>query len=124
MDRTHAAIAYQLAETTRALCDHTERPEAFTGLADVRDVAEGLLLAVCQMPLAVRQLSAGLRLLEESGSLRADDGTEAPEATSGALRALLNAEVGATLTKAALREVEGALADLLGRIADGEDVGV
>lgn len=108
-DREPAAIAYKLAEKARALNDCTEKPQAFTGLPDVRNVAEGLHLATSQMPQAVRQLSAGLRLLEEQDAICADDGTDASETVSLALRALLNAEVGLTVARASLREAAGPL---------------
>ncbi|MFI1161412.1 hypothetical protein [Streptomyces sioyaensis] len=112
MDTTRdpAAVAYQLAETVRALNDLTEKPQAFATVADVRDVAEGLHLAVDQLPQTLRQLSAGLRLLEEQGAIRMEDGTDAVDGASGALRACLNGEVGLTVARAALREAAGSLA--------------
>ncbi|WP_331756649.1 hypothetical protein [Streptomyces decoyicus] len=109
-----AAVAYQLAETVRALNTLTEKPATFATVVDVRDVAEGLHLAVDQLPTALRQLSAGLRLLEEQGAIRMDDGTDPLDGVSGALRACLNGEVGLTVARAALREATGSLARMGG----------
>lgn len=116
MDSTRdpAAVAYQLAETVRALNTLTEKPQAFGKVGDVRDVLEGLHLAVDQLPQTVRQISAGLRLLEEQGTIRMEDGTDPLEGVSGALRACLNAEVGLTVARAALREAAGSLARMGG----------
>ncbi|WP_330479943.1 hypothetical protein OG301_39060 (plasmid) [Streptomyces platensis] len=112
MDSTRdpAAVAYQLAETVRALNTLTDKPQAFATVGDVRDVAEGLHLAVDQLPQTLRQLSAGLRLLEEQGAIRMEDGTDTLDGVSGALRACLNGEVGLTVARAALRETTGSLA--------------
>lgn len=119
--RDHATTAYQVADTVRTLNTLTDKPQAFAAAADVRDVLEGVHLAVDQLPQTVRQLSAGLRLLEEQGVLHVE-GVDACEAASGALRGLLNAEVGLTVARAALREVAGALAGMSERPADGGGV--
>lgn len=111
-DREPAAIAYHLATEARVLRDRTTNPAEYRTVADVRDVAEGLHLTADLLPQAVRQLSAGLRLLEEQGALHAEDGADASETVSQALRALLNAEVGLALTRAALREAVAPLARL------------
>ena len=113
MDTTGpAALAYQLADTTRRLNTATEKPTQFADVATVRDVAEGLQLTACQLTTALRQLGAGLRHIEETGAVRPDGATEASQPVSTALRALLNAEVAATLVRAALREAEAPLTAL------------
>lgn len=110
--RDPALIAYRIAEETRALIAATAEAAAFKDPAAVRDVVEGVQLAVDQLAPALRQLSAGLRHLEETRAIRPDDATQAAQPISTALRALLNAEVGATITKAAMREAAPPLAAL------------
>lgn len=114
-----AALAYQLADTVRKLNVVTEKPASFTEPATVRDVVEGLHLAAAQLPQTLRQLGAGLRHLEEVGAIGPEGVTEASQPVSAALRALLNAEVGVTLARAALREAEAPLVDLSAAPAPG-----
>lgn len=112
IDRDPALISYQIAEETRALIAATDEAGAFTDAAAVRDVAEGIQLTMNLMPGVLRQLAAGLRRLEEAGAVRPDDVTEAAQPVSTALRAFLNAEVGATLARAAMRETQAPLTAL------------
>jgi len=119
MDRSPAATAYRIADEVRTLNGQTVNPQAFASLADVRNVAEGVQLTVCQLVQTCRHLSAGLRFLEEQGVVR-EGSPGGPDGVSTALRALLNAEVGLTLSRAALREAAEPLVGLEGDIAPAQ----
>lgn len=114
IDRDPALIAYQIAEETRALVAATAKPAQLGTVEEVRDVAEGLHLAVNQLPQAVRQAAAGLRALEEQQAIGVNSSGDLGEDVSLALRALLNAEVGLTIARAALREAAAPLTRMHG----------
>ncbi|MEW9521752.1 hypothetical protein [Streptomyces tubercidicus] len=114
IDRDPALIAYQLADECRALVTATAKPAQLGTVAEVRDVVEGVHLAVNQLPQAVRQAAAALRALEEQQAIGVADGGDLGEDVSLALRAFLNAEVGLTLARAALREASEPLSRLGG----------
>ncbi|MEU7435660.1 hypothetical protein AB0B07_33205 [Streptomyces sioyaensis] len=108
-DRDPAAIAYQVATAARALRDRTAKPVDLGTVDEVRDVVEGLHLAVDQLPQAIRQAAAALRALEEQQAIGAAGGGDPGEDVSLALRALLNTEIGLTVARASLREAMAAL---------------
>ncbi|BCK74058.1 hypothetical protein Srufu_080110 (plasmid) [Streptomyces libani subsp. rufus] len=111
-----ATLAYQLAQQAHALNTATEKPSVFAGAADVRDVAEGLHLAVEQLPQALEQLSAGICALEEqapAGNGGTDGGASAP------LRGLLNARQALVVARGELRGVVEALAGACGPVVEG-----
>lgn len=116
LDRELAAIAYNIATEARVLCDRTVKPVEYRTAADVRDVTEGLYLAADQLSLAVRQVAAGLRALEEQQAIHVDGGKDPGEDVSSALRAALNAELGFGLARAALREAAEPLTRLNGTL--------
>ncbi|MFG2532758.1 hypothetical protein [Streptomyces sp. NPDC048516] len=113
-----AALAYQLAQQVHALNAATEKPSAFTGTADVRDVAEGLHLAVEQLPQALEQLSAGIRALEEQ-ALEGDGAGGTDGGASVPLRGLLNARQALVVARGELRGVVEALAGACGPVVEG-----
>jgi len=122
IDRDPALIAYQLADESRALVTATVKPDRLGTVAEVRDVTEGLHLAVNQLPQAIRQTAAALRALEEQQAIGVAGGGDPGEDVSLALRALLNAEVGLTVARAALREASESLSRLGGPVvAPGMD---
>jgi len=114
IDRDPALIAYQAADECRALVTATAKPAQLGTVEEVRDVTEGLQLAVNQLPQAIRQAAAALRSLEEQAVVHRADGTDPGEDVSLALRALLNTEVGLTVARAALREAMTALTRIHG----------
>ncbi|MFJ6608188.1 hypothetical protein [Streptomyces lydicus] len=103
IDRDPALIAYQAADECRALVAATTKPAAYPDTAVVRAVIEGLHLACRQLPVAVGQASAGVRVLEEQG-VCGD--------ASAALRALLNAREALVVAREELRTAEAATARL------------
>ncbi|MFE1767232.1 hypothetical protein ACFW81_23815 [Streptomyces angustmyceticus] len=119
IDRDPALIAYQLADECRALVTATAKPAQLDTAEAVRDVAEGLHLAAGLLPQAVRQAAAALRALEEQQALGVAGGGDAGEAVSLVLRAFLNAEVGLTVARAALREACEPLSRLGGEVVAG-----
>ncbi|PBC72291.1 MULTISPECIES: hypothetical protein [unclassified Streptomyces] len=112
IDRDPALIAYQAAEECRALVTATAKPAQLGTVEEVRDVTEGLHLAVNQLPQAARQTAAALRALEEQQTVSVAGAGDPGEDVSLALRALLNAEVGLTVARAALREAMASLSRL------------
>ncbi|MFI0156190.1 hypothetical protein [Streptomyces lydicus] len=118
-----ATLAYQLAQQAHALNTATDKPQVFASVADVRDVAEGLQLTAEQMLHTLRHSSAGLRRIEEEVGVRMADGSDAGEGASKVLRALLNAEVGFTVARAALREAAVPLAGMSAGASDGAEIG-
>lgn len=114
-DREPAAIAYRIAQTARALNAATAKPDALRDTADARDVAEGLHLAVEQLPQALEQLAAGIRALEEQQAL--GDGGGPDGGASAALRGILNARQALGMACGELRGVSEALAGACGPVA-------
>lgn len=104
-----AVLAYQAADTTRLLHRAVAEPAGLADMDAVRAVAEGMQLTVQQLPGVLREVSAGLRVLEEQAI---DAGTVAApsEAVAKALRALLNASQALAVAGVELRMAEGSLA--------------
>ncbi|MER6844807.1 hypothetical protein [Streptomyces platensis] len=124
IDRDPALIAYQAADECRALVTATAKPAQLGTVDAVRDVTEGLHLAVNQLPQAIRQAAAALRALEEQQAVGVAGGVDPGGDVSLALRALLNAEVGLTVARAALREASEPLSRLGGPVGGpGVDAG-
>lgn len=111
-DSDPATLAYRLAQTVHALNDATTKTDAFGDVATVRNVAEGLHLAVEQLPQALEQLAAGIQALEEqqvfvgggAGVAGVDGGA------SASLRGLLSARQALVMARGELRGVSEALA--------------
>ncbi|MFF9787144.1 hypothetical protein [Streptomyces nigrescens] len=124
IDRDPALIAYQAADECRALVTATAKPAQLGTVGEVRDITEGLHLAADLLPQAIRQAAAALRALEEQQAIGVAGGGDPGEDVSLALRAFLNAEVGLTVARAALREASEALSRLGGPVgAPGADAG-
>ncbi|MFB8182582.1 hypothetical protein ACFC8N_42665 [Streptomyces sp. NPDC055966] len=122
LNRTPAQIADAAAEEVRALCHVTHPFKAdWTQPAQISDTAHNVALIVDRLPQALKQLGAGLRMLEEKGAVRTDDGTDVAKRVGAALRALLNAQQALTVIQGALREATGSLSHLGGYLPDGED---
>ncbi|MFF4700000.1 hypothetical protein [Streptomyces chattanoogensis] len=91
INRDPALIACQIAEETRALIAATANPTYFGEFAAVHAVAEGLQLAVQQLPPRSGSSPRGSELLRRTPSMLGTP--KVPMApVSRSLRALLNAE--------------------------------
>ncbi|MFJ8677264.1 hypothetical protein [Streptomyces sp. NPDC093589] len=117
--RDPAAIAYDVAEQVRVLTAATEQPAALPDVAAVRDVTEGLHLAVGQLPAVLEQLGRALVAVDEQQRLT-PTGSGPEDAVSSVLRGFLHAREGLAVVRQELRAAGPLLALLEARPAPAE----
>ncbi|MFF1916138.1 hypothetical protein ACFVYE_32045 [Streptomyces sp. NPDC058239] len=130
LDREPQKMAYAAAEEIRALNHRSLDIKAFYGEYNIINAAPnqvagmvgGLYTLLERLPQSIQQASAALQHIEEQQAIRMANGDDPGEATSRALRALLDAKQAIQIAQTHLREASGVMSNMGGHFIDDDEL--